>query len=78
MNDIENVGEVIELQGNNPFLIDTGDYIWIVKEGKVNLYAVFLNDKEILGVRNYICTIFEGENFFGQKADEKFGYPCNW
>jgi NHLM bacteriocin system ABC transporter ATP-binding protein len=72
--DNDNTGELIKLGGNNPFLIDDTDYIWIVKEHKVNIYGVYLKDRVITGPRNHICTIEKGGAFFGFKPFETFGF----
>ncbi|MEW6215859.1 MAG: hypothetical protein AB1478_11775, partial [Nitrospirota bacterium] len=66
--------EVITLGGNNPFLIDESDYLWIVKKHRVNLYGVYLKDRVITGPRKHICTIKEGQVFFGFKHFESFGF----
>ncbi|MEQ8221749.1 MAG: NHLP bacteriocin export ABC transporter permease/ATPase subunit [Candidatus Eremiobacterota bacterium] len=66
--------ELIHLGGNNPFLIDDTDYIWIIKEHKVNIYGVYLKDRVITGPRNHICTIEKGGAFFGFKPFDTFGF----
>jgi len=60
MNNTDITNNLIHLGGNNPFLIDDIDYIWIVKEHKVNIYGVYLRDRVITGPRNHICTIEKG------------------
>jgi len=73
MDNTDITGELIELGGNNPFLIDDPLHAWIVKEKMVNIYAVYLKDKEITGTRNYVCTVEKDSVFFGFKPLEDFG-----
>ncbi|MEQ8187457.1 MAG: NHLP bacteriocin export ABC transporter permease/ATPase subunit [Candidatus Eremiobacterota bacterium] len=65
--------ELIELGGNNPFLIDDPSHAWIVRENRVNIYSVYLKDNEITGTRNYICTVEKDGVFFGFPRAEDFG-----
>jgi ATP-binding cassette subfamily C protein len=65
--------ELIELGGNNPFLIDDPSQAWIVRENRVNIYSVYLKDREITGTRNYLCTIEKYGVFFGFQPVEDFG-----
>ncbi|MEQ8187098.1 MAG: ABC transporter transmembrane domain-containing protein, partial [Candidatus Eremiobacterota bacterium] len=74
MNNTDITNNLIELGGNNPFLIDDTGYIWIVKEHKVNIYGVYLKDRLITGPRNHICTIEKGGAFFGFKPFDTFGF----
>ncbi|MEQ8170607.1 MAG: hypothetical protein ABRQ38_17100, partial [Candidatus Eremiobacterota bacterium] len=65
--------ELIELGGNNPFMLDDPSHAWIVRENRVNIYSVYLKDNEIIGTRNYICTIEKDGVFFGFQPVEDFG-----
>lgn len=64
---------LIELGGNNPFLMDDPACAWIVRENRVHIYAVRIKDLEIASSRNYICTVEKEGVFFGFRPMEDFG-----
>ena len=74
MDELKKKGVLIETQGNSPFLVNDPDYVWIIKEKTLNLYTVYLKDKKVFNVRNYACTMKEGDVIWGHKADETFGF----
>jgi len=74
MTELEKSGELLETQGNRPFLINEPDYVWIVKEKSLNLYGVYLKDKHVSSVRNYICSLEKGDVIWGQEPDDNFAY----
>lgn len=56
----------IQTAGNRPLLL-TGPQVWLVREGKVDLFITGVADGEIAGSRNYLFTVEKGEIFCGSQ-----------
>lgn len=63
-------GESLETGGNAPLILDDQNYVYIVKENKVNIFALSNNDDETKGIRNFVCTVEKGGVFFGVTPGE--------
>lgn len=63
-------GESTELGGNTSLVLDDQNYVWIVKENKVNIFALSKNEDETKDTRNYVCTVEKGGVFFGMEPAE--------
>ncbi len=78
MSDIEELtlaGEIIVTEGNRPFTTVESEFIWIVKEGRVNLYCV--NNEGEPGRRYYFCTMEKNDCFIGGISYEKYCILCS-
>ncbi len=53
------------VKGNEPILLDDPQRIWVVQCGSMALFAVTVKDGVIEGTRRYLCSINQGEAFFG-------------
>ncbi len=56
----------IKTEGNKPLLL-TDSKVWLVKEGKVDLFITRTVNEESVGSRNYLLTVDKGEIFCGLK-----------
>ena len=63
-------GELMELGGNTPLLLDDINFAWKVTENKVNIFAVSTREDETKDTRYYICTVEKGGVFLGVKPAE--------
>ncbi|UKO96705.1 NHLP bacteriocin export ABC transporter permease/ATPase subunit [Nostoc sp. UHCC 0870] len=61
-------GQLYQIQGNEPILLNDLDRIWVVQSGSVALFAVTIKDGVIEGTRRYLCTMGRGEALFGTAA----------
>jgi NHLM bacteriocin system ABC transporter ATP-binding protein len=62
-------GQLYQIQGNEPILLNDPSLIWVVQSGSVALFAVTIKDGVIEGTRRYLCTINQGEALFGSAAN---------
>ncbi|MGM0501601.1 MAG: ABC transporter transmembrane domain-containing protein, partial [Bacillota bacterium] len=51
--------------GNKPLLLDDPNKIWLVKRGKIRVFAVKVKEGEIYGNRRYLATFKKDELLFG-------------
>ena len=64
-------GERVEADGHRPFLIDDPNSVWLVEEGKIELFTIAVNDDgEPEGARSHFLTIEPGRCIFGMNLDE--------
>nr|AVH79637.1 ABC transporter related [Nostoc sp. PCC 8009] len=62
-------GQLYQIQGNEPILLNDRYRVWVVQSGSVALFAVTIKDGVIEGTRRYLCTIDRGEALFGTAAN---------
>ncbi|MEH2382714.1 MAG: NHLP bacteriocin export ABC transporter permease/ATPase subunit [Nostoc sp.] len=61
-------GQLYQVNGNEPILLNDPFRVWVVQSGCVALFAVTLCDGVIAGTRRYLCSIHPGEALFGTDA----------
>lgn len=60
----------VEVGSNQPFLLDGAQQVWVVYSGKVNLFAVQLQDGKVVGPRRYLYTAYGGDALFGMTIEQ--------
>ncbi|HPN31413.1 MAG TPA: NHLP bacteriocin export ABC transporter permease/ATPase subunit [bacterium] len=60
-----NEAELLNVSGNEPFIIDGTDIIWFVLKGGVELFSTELFEGEAAGQRFYFCSIEENQIIVG-------------
>jgi NHLM bacteriocin system ABC transporter ATP-binding protein len=58
-------GQVYKINGNQPFLLDDPQTVWLVQSGSVALFAVKVNQGVIEGIRRYLFSCDSGAALFG-------------
>ncbi len=67
MSFIERLSSVkIKTEGNSPLLL-TGPKVWLIQEGKVDVFITKLINDDTTGSRNYLFSAAEGEVLWGQE-----------
>jgi NHLM bacteriocin system ABC transporter ATP-binding protein len=61
-------GQLYQVNGNEPILLNDPFRVWVVQSGSVALFAVTLCNGVIAGTRRYLCSIHPGEALFGTDA----------
>ena len=61
-------GKLIELSGNRPLLLDNPHSVWIVVSGKVDVFAIHLENGDLTGTRHHLLRANTGEALFGMPA----------
>ncbi len=71
-NIFEQNGDAGTFSGNTPVKMISGDFVWMVFSGSVNLFSTPIKNGEVSGKRNYICELGQGDLFFefGQPKDQ--------
>lgn len=57
--------EPLSASGNQPFLLDAPDQVWIIVEGQVDLFAVGLENGQPVGAQTHFCRLETGQALFG-------------
>jgi NHLM bacteriocin system ABC transporter ATP-binding protein len=57
-------GKLSKINGSQPILLDRLDRVWIVQSGSIALFAVMVQNGDVIGSRRYLCTIDPGEGLF--------------
>jgi len=65
-------GEMLEVSGNNPFLLDDPELTWIVEQGRVEIFTVEVKEGKVSGARSHYLTVEQGSGFMGIDL-ERFG-----
>jgi NHLM bacteriocin system ABC transporter ATP-binding protein len=58
-------GSAVELSGKDPVVVADPDRIWIVMQGRVDLFMVHQQEDQHLGARTHIAQVSSGEAIFG-------------
>ncbi|NWJ47239.1 MAG: NHLP bacteriocin export ABC transporter permease/ATPase subunit [Chloroflexi bacterium] len=61
----EKLGTIVNKGGNEPFLLDDPDSFWLVKKGKVEVFAVQLSEGKPVNARHHICSVVPGQALIG-------------
>ena len=55
----------VTVAGNKPFLLDDPGAVWIVEEGRIEVFTVAVKDGEPEGARSHFVTVDSGQALFG-------------
>lgn len=58
-------GTLLKVEGNKPFLLDDDESVWLVKEGKIDIFYVQTDDGKIIGPRNHLFRAETGQSLIG-------------
>lgn len=58
-------GRTLEVGGNKPFLLNESTGVWVVDSGQVNVFAVSIQNGQVVGSRNYLFCVESGQALFG-------------
>ena len=58
-------GQLYQVRGNEPIVLDDPQTVWLVESGSVALFAVTVNKGVIEGARRYLCSCGSGAALFG-------------
>jgi len=64
-------GQLYQVKGNEPILLDDPHKIWVIQSGLIALFAVTVKDGVIEGTRRYLSSRGAGEALFGTAASSK-------
>jgi NHLM bacteriocin system ABC transporter ATP-binding protein len=64
-NFFEKEGTLFEAGGNKPFLLNDSDTVWVVDSGRVDIFAVKIEDDNAVGPRTHIFRAEKGQALFG-------------
>ncbi|MDQ2870196.1 MAG: ABC transporter transmembrane domain-containing protein, partial [Acidobacteriota bacterium] len=62
---LEDEGEPIPVAGNQPFLLDNPNAMWIVEEGRLEVFTVAIQNGEASGARTHFISVETGQALFG-------------
>lgn len=62
---LEDEGQPVSVAGNKPFLLDDPGAVWIVEEGRIEVFTVAVKDGEPEGARSHFVTVETGQALFG-------------
>ncbi len=68
--------EKIAVEANRPLILDNSERVWVVLEGRIEVFAVSLKNGEPVGHRSHIFTAGPGETIWGispEKSEEQIG-----
>ncbi|MCB0198042.1 MAG: ATP-binding cassette domain-containing protein, partial [Anaerolineae bacterium] len=60
---------LVSAEGNQPFLLDDPHEVSVVYEGKVDVFAVQLQDHKVVGTRSYLFSALPGQALFGLEPE---------
>ncbi|RPI21878.1 MAG: NHLP bacteriocin export ABC transporter permease/ATPase subunit [Acidobacteria bacterium] len=63
-------GQTAEISGNNPFLLDSRERVWMVLSGGVEVFAVKCEGQRIVGRREHFFSVAPGGCLFGMEVEE--------
>ncbi len=66
---LEELGQGEVTTANRPFLISDASTMWILEEGKIEIFTVNIKNGEPVGARTHFVTVEPGEAFFGLESD---------
>jgi len=58
-------GQLYQVKGNQPILLDDPQTVWVLQSGAVALFAVTVKNGVIEGARRYLCSTEPGDALFG-------------
>ncbi len=72
----KNEGNIISVEGNSPLKLTDPGYVWVVDQGKVSVFSVWIIDGEAAGSRDFLFETWPGDILFGiipEGKDKKYG-----
>lgn len=71
----EQEGVRMEVGGNQPFLLNKPDTVWMVQSGKVDVFVVYVENGEPVGRRRHLMRVAAGQALVGvdAAADQRIG-----
>ncbi|MCH9648180.1 MAG: NHLP bacteriocin export ABC transporter permease/ATPase subunit [Deltaproteobacteria bacterium] len=66
---LEGFGEPVTVHGNRPFLLDDPAMAYVVETGRVELFAVGVEEGQPVGQRSHYFTAQPGQAFFGMDLE---------
>jgi NHLM bacteriocin system ABC transporter ATP-binding protein len=66
-----NQGQIYQLKGNEPILLNDPQIVWTVRSGTLALFAVTVKDGIIQGTRHYLLSRSSGEALFGTASENR-------
>jgi len=67
-------GKIYEVGGHQPFLLNDPDGLWVIYLGRLDIFAVPLQNGQISGARSYLFSVEAGQAIFGMAlADASVG-----
>jgi NHLM bacteriocin system ABC transporter ATP-binding protein len=62
---LEEEGEEFLVSGNKPFFLDDPTSMWLVENGRIDIFTVAVKDGEAAGARSFFVGAEPGQAFFG-------------
>ncbi len=60
-------GERLELSGLTPLLLDDADALWVIEQGRIEVFTVAIEDGQAAGHRTHFVSIHQHELMFGMQ-----------
>jgi NHLM bacteriocin system ABC transporter ATP-binding protein len=73
---MKKTGQIYQVNGSEPILLDDLNKIWIIQRGSIALFAVRIEDGVATGNRRYLCSLNQGEALFGTNISTSLTAPC--
>ncbi|MCU0535077.1 MAG: NHLP bacteriocin export ABC transporter permease/ATPase subunit [Hydrococcus sp. Prado102] len=68
---LDDKGQIYQLKGNEPILLNDPQIVWMVRSGTLALFAVTVKDGIIQGTRRYLLSRSSGEALFGTASSDR-------
>ncbi|MCL5289573.1 MAG: NHLP bacteriocin export ABC transporter permease/ATPase subunit, partial [Firmicutes bacterium] len=66
---LQKEGRTIAVEGNKPFLLTDPGHLWMVGQGKVTVFTVFVSDGEAVGSRDFLFEAGPGDLLMGIRPE---------
>lgn len=66
----ENEGSLIVAVGNKPLLLNDRESVWLIRAGRVDVFAVRVEGEKLTGIRTHIFRAGQGQALFGMDRDD--------
>jgi len=63
-------GQALQVSGNQPFLVDDPQNIWLVQTGTLEIFLVREKGGAMLDTRYHVCSVMPGQIVFGLEAQD--------
>lgn len=67
---LEKQGQIIDVDGKNPFVLAPKDNVWIVRSGEINIFSIELEQGRIVSPRNFLASAHEDDVLFGMPQED--------
>jgi NHLM bacteriocin system ABC transporter ATP-binding protein len=58
-------GKLEIVGGNQPFVLDDPESVWLLQHGHIELFSVQIENKQPVGTRHHFCSVESGQLLFG-------------